>query len=66
MKVYLKYAFLLVFILMTVSIFAQDDPPSPPDGGGGSGGVNDVPINFLIYPFLVIGTYLGYVFRNRL
>lgn len=64
MKVSLKYVVIIAFMLMTGSILAQDEPP-PPDGGGGPGGVDDVSINFLIYPFLVLGTYLGFVFRNR-
>lgn len=60
MKVYLKYVVIIAFMLMTESIFAQEPPP-PPDGGE----VDDVSINFLIYPFLVLGAYLGLAFRNR-
>ena len=61
MKGYFRYIVFIVFILMTVSVIAQTPPP-PPDGGGGDGTVNDVPINLLIYPFLVLGAYLGFRF----
>lgn len=53
-------------ILATVALFlvvykvsAQGGPPPPPDGGGGDGTVNDIPIDYLIIPFLVFGSFLG-------
>ena len=50
-------------------VFGQADPdpppPDPPDGGGGPGTVNDAPINFFIYPFMLIGVYLGYKFFSK-
>ncbi len=45
---------------------AQGTPPPPPDGGGGDGTVPDVlPINSLVYPFLIIGFYLGYFYLKK-
>lgn len=64
MKVYFRYCVFIILVMISYPIIAQDPPP-PPDGGGGPGGVNDVPINFLIYPFLVLGAYLGFRFRDR-
>ena len=49
---------LIVFSLQPV--FAQGPPP--PDGGG----VDDVlPINFLVFPLLLIGIILGYVITKK-
>jgi hypothetical protein len=61
-----KSVYILVLVLFFYNIdiaFAQTPPP--PDGGGGPGTVNDLPINFLVYPFLVFGAYLGYVFFKK-
>lgn len=59
---------LIIFVLLTVVVlhttYAQGPPP-PPDGGGGDGVVIDVAINFLIYPFMILGSYLGYRFIKK-
>lgn len=63
MKDYLKIALILFLLLSVHSIYGQ---PPPPDGGGGPGTTPDVlPINILVYPFLLIGAYLGYCFTKN-
>lgn len=37
-------------------------PPPPPDGGSGPGTVDDVPINLLVYPLMILACILGYRF----
>lgn len=53
-----------------IELFSQGGGPPPPSGGGvpgGGGGVDDVgvPITDLIYPFLVLGAYLGIRFSSK-
>lgn len=51
---------------MMVSVFAQgtaSSPPKPPGPPGDDGNVDDIPINLLIYPFLILGAYLGFLFK---
>jgi hypothetical protein len=63
MKNYFKIALILFLVFSVHTFYGQ---PPPPDGGGGPGTVPDVlPINILVYPFLVIGAYLGYVFTKK-
>ncbi|RRO19650.1 hypothetical protein [Flavobacteriaceae bacterium 14752] len=59
-------------ILATVALFlvvykvnAQGGPPPPPDGGGGPGGVDDIPIDFFVVPFLLFGSLLGYYLLKK-
>ena len=66
----LNFILILTLVLLVANIvYAQGDPPEPPDGtnpgGSGPGGVDDVPINFLIFPFLVLGAYLGFLFKDK-
>lgn len=56
---------ILVLILLLSFHYTNAQTPPPPDGGGGPGTVNDVPINFLLYPFLALGTYIGYRFFSK-
>jgi len=46
-----------ISILCLTEIVAQ---PTLPGQGAGGGNVEDNPIHLLIYPFLMIGAYLGY------
>lgn len=59
---HLGYFFLIFLVNLHLS-YAQ--APPPPDGGPGPGGVDDVPINILVYPFLLLGAYLGYRFIKK-
>jgi hypothetical protein len=60
-----KYFFLAFIILAFVyNANAQGTPP-PPDGGSGPGTVDDVSINFLIYPYMLLGAYLGARFFSK-
>ena len=60
MKIYSRIIVFIVLIFSTASVIAQAPPPP------GDGEVEDVlPINLLIYPFLVLGAYLGYRFRDK-
>jgi len=66
---FMKRLSLTIFIILVVvtlqSTYGQAPPP-PPDGGGGDGTVTDVvPINLLVYPFLVIGVVMGYLFSKK-
>jgi hypothetical protein len=62
----LSYIFLIfIFLAPAYCAMAQGGGPPPPDGGGGPGTVFDVPINFLVYPFLVLGVYLGLRFSAK-
>ena len=58
--------FLTLFLLIFFVEFVNAQGPPPPDGGGGPGTVDDIPINFLIFPFLILGAYLGFLFKNKL
>jgi hypothetical protein len=67
---FMKRLSIIIFILLIVvtlqSVYAQAPPPPPPDGGGGDGTVTDVvPINFLIYPLLLLGVIFGYMFTKK-
>ncbi|QTY26747.1 hypothetical protein [Flavobacterium sp. CS20] len=64
MKLNLKYIILIAFVFLSINVVLAQGPP-PPDGGGGPGTTNDVGINFLIYPFLILGSVLGYFFFNK-
>jgi len=56
----------IVFILVSLQTIYAQTPPPPPDGGPGPGGVDDVfPINALIYPFMLLGAYVGYRFIQK-
>ena len=57
----------LVLLLVCFEVFSQagSGPPPPPDGGGGDGTVNDVPINFIVYPLMLLASYLGFRFFNK-
>ena len=59
---HLKPYLFILLLLISFTVFGQNPPPDPPDGGGGPGTVNDAPINFIVYPLLVLGSYLGYRF----
>lgn len=60
---HLGYFFLIFLVNLHLS-YAQ--APPPPDGGGGPGTTPDVlPINVLVYPFLLLGAYLGYRFIKK-
>ena len=51
----------IVFLLVADMVYAQ--PPGPPGGGSD---VDDVlPINILVYPFLLLGAYLGFKFFKK-
>lgn len=60
MKNRILYILLLLFFSIN-QIAAQGIPGLPGDSSGGDN-VDDVnaPIHFLIYPFLMLGAYLGY------
>jgi hypothetical protein len=63
---HIKPILFLILLFISLEVFSQTPPP-PPDGGGGPGTVNDIPINFIVYPLMLIGAYLGYrVFSKRL
>lgn len=64
---HLGYIFLALLIFASLQYsYAQGPPPPPPDGGGGDGTVTDVvPINSLVYPFMLLGVYLGYRFVKK-
>ena len=58
-----KNIFILLLILMLLSTgmaIAQNIPDPPSPGDSGPGNVDDTPINYLIYPFLILGAYLGF------
>jgi preprotein translocase subunit SecG len=58
--------FLLIFFIIALQLSYAQTPPPPPDGGGGDGTVTDtLPINLLVYPFLVIGVLMGYLFSKK-
>lgn len=60
---HLGYIIFALLILASLQQVWAQTPPPPPDGGGGDGTVDDVfPINFLVYPFMLLGVYLGYRF----
>ena len=46
----------IVFSFLFLNNMLAQLPPLPNDDGN----VNDVPIHFLVYPFLVLGAYLGF------
>lgn len=61
-----RYIILASLVFAAFQYANAQGPPPPPDGGGGDGTVTDVvPINFLIYPFLIIGAYIGYRFSKN-
>jgi hypothetical protein len=57
----------LMLCFLSFEVFSQAGTgPPPPDGGAGPGSQIDVPINFITYPLMLLGTYLGYrVFSKR-
>lgn len=64
MKRLYRILFVILVLALTQAIYAQTPPP--PDGGGGPGTTTDIlPINFIIYPFMILGAYLGYVFIKK-
>lgn len=54
----------LIVLLFITDAYAQGGPP-PPDGGGGPGTVFDVSIHFLVYPFLLLGAFIGVRFFSK-
>ena len=65
MKKLSRILILIILLFVVDFVYPQGGPP-PPDGGGGPGTVDDIPINFLIFPFLIIGAYLGFLFKEKL
>jgi len=60
--------FFLMLCFVSFEVFSQAGTgPPPPDGGGGPGTTPDaIPINFIVYPLMLLGAYLGYrVFSKR-
>ncbi|NBC58416.1 MAG: hypothetical protein GVY05_09070 [Bacteroidetes bacterium] len=56
----------VALLLVVYKVSAQGGPPPPPDGGGGPGTVNDIPIDYLVIPFLFFGALLGfYLLKKR-
>lgn len=56
----LSYIIFTLLILASLQLIYAQTPP-PPNGGGGDGTVDDVfPLNSLVYPFMLLGVYLGY------
>ena len=51
-----KTLFTIALSIMFFSDVLAQLPPLPTDDGN----VDDVPIHFLVYPFLVLGAYLGF------
>ncbi len=62
MKTRLIY-FLSFLFLGLGQLFAQPTLPGTSDSGPGN--VDDVPLNFLIYPLLILGAYLGFRFFKK-
>lgn len=63
-----KIVFFLMLCLLSIEVFSQAGTgPPPPDGGGGPGTTPDmIPINFIVYPLMLLGAYLGYrVFSKK-
>lgn len=65
MKNYIEIVFVIILVFSVYTVYGQ--PPPPGDGCGGTPGcVDDVlTINFLVYPFLLLGAYIGYVFIKK-
>lgn len=58
-----EYTLILILLLLGMNFaLAQSSPPPPPDGGSGPGTVDDVPINLLVYPLMILACILGYRF----
>lgn len=63
---HLPYLILVLVLFLSFQYTnAQTTPPPPPNGGGGAGTVNDTPINFLIYPLMLLGTYIGLLWIKK-
>ncbi len=58
MKTNLIYLFSFLFLGLN-TLLAQ---PTLPGQGTDGGNVTDTPINLLIYPFLLLGAFIGYKF----
>lgn len=56
------FILLLILILLSTEMVIAQNPPDPPSpGDSGPGNVDDtLPIDYLIYPFLILGAYLGF------
>jgi hypothetical protein len=61
MKMKLTYIFILLLCGFN-TLMAQ---PTLPGQGTDGGNVTDTPINLLIYPFLMLGAYLGFKFFKK-
>ena len=57
----MKTRLIFLSILCVYSIQVMMSQPTLPGQGPGGGNVEDNPINFVIYPLLLIGGYLGYI-----
>lgn len=66
MKKVFKILATVALFLVVYKVSAQGGPPPPPDGGDGPGTVNDIPIDLLVLPFLLLGSILGaYLLRKK-
>jgi len=65
MKRLCQIFFIILILACLQTIYAQGPAPPAPDPPTG-GGVEDVfPINFLVYPFILLGAFIGYrYFKN--
>ena len=55
----LKLIVFFIFCVGDFQITMAQMPPGLPGSGGGTN-VDDVPIQFLIYPLILLGAYLGF------
>jgi len=67
MKKYIIITVIVIFMFSTDLLYCQ---PPPPDAGGSGPGFTDIdvelPLNTLIYPFLVLGLFLGVFYTKKL